>query len=108
MNLIDQSIMLIERLINNKYLTERERKEWLNTIKDNLEVIDRERHSCHMDHMELKAENEKLKNGDRDDVVEGLTREFNELYTKYHELKNEYEKTKYLLDLTIKEGMRRE
>ena len=33
---------LIERLINKNYLTERERKEWLGTIKERLEVLKKE------------------------------------------------------------------
>lgn len=33
---------LIERLINKDYLTERERKEWLGTIKERLEVLEQE------------------------------------------------------------------
>lgn len=31
---------LIERLINKEYLTERERKEWLNNIKEHIEVLE--------------------------------------------------------------------
>lgn len=34
---------LIERLINKEYLTERERKEWLNTIKERLETLEKEK-----------------------------------------------------------------
>ena len=33
---------LIERLINKDYLTERERKEWLGTIKERLEALEKE------------------------------------------------------------------
>ena len=33
---------LIERLINKNYLTERERKEWLGTIKEHLEALEKE------------------------------------------------------------------
>lgn len=33
---------LFNRLINKEYLTERERKEWLNTIKERLEVLEKE------------------------------------------------------------------
>ena len=79
-------VKLIDRLINKEYLTERERKEWLGHIKEYIEKIRNE----------------------RDDVVDGLMKEFNELYTKYHELKIEYEKTRYLLDLTIKEAKKNE
>ena len=43
---------LIERLINKDYLTERERKEWLGTIKERLEVLEKE-------NKELKDQHEK-------------------------------------------------
>lgn len=33
---------LIERLINKEYLTDRERKEWLNAIKERLEALEKE------------------------------------------------------------------
>lgn len=33
---------LIERLINKEYLTERERKEWLNAVKERLEALENE------------------------------------------------------------------
>lgn len=57
---------LIERLINKNYLTERERKEWLGTIKDRLESLD---------------ENERLKkhNG-------RLTRKIQNLYNEHANL----------------------
>lgn len=59
---------LIERLINKDYLTERERKEWLGTIKESLETLERNSNKVIMDsikvinrNLELQAENEKLK-----------------------------------------------
>lgn len=66
---------LIERLINKDYLTERERKEWLGTIKERLEMLEQEnkelketieiRKQMNINLIDfgtkLKQENEKLK-----------------------------------------------
>lgn len=57
---------LIERLINKEYLTERERKEWLNIIKKHLERLNFEnqalRNGIDLDlNAKLLSENEKLK-----------------------------------------------
>lgn len=66
---------LIERLINKDYLTERERKEWLGTIKERLEALEQEnkdlkeiieiRKQMNINLIDfgtkLKQENEKLK-----------------------------------------------
>ena len=66
---------LIERLINKDYLTERERKEWLGTIKERLEALKKEnkelkeiieiRKQMNINLIDfstkLKQENEKLK-----------------------------------------------
>ena len=66
---------LIERLINKNYLTERERKEWLGTIKERLEALGQEnkdlkeiieiRKQMNINLIDfstkLKQENEKLK-----------------------------------------------
>ncbi len=119
-------VKLIDRLINKEYLTERERKEWLGHIKNYIEKLEKKNKELETDvleemynyqdmarlyHAEV-TEHEKTKAFvdilKRDDVVDRLTREFNELYTKYHTLKAEYEKTRYLLDLTIKEAKKNE
>ncbi len=66
---------LIERLINKEYLTERERKEWLNAIKERLEVLEKEKTELLLAHskvlksssetnsltLDILKENEKLK-----------------------------------------------
>lgn len=45
---------LIERLINKEYLTERERKEWLNAVKERLEALEKENKELRKNNKEIE------------------------------------------------------
>ena len=83
---------LIERLINKEYLTERERKEWLNAIKERLEALEKENKEL------LEIRNIQACS------INCLNTELEELYNDYEALDNELHITRNSVDSFVKEN----
>lgn len=79
---------LIERLINKEYLTERERKEWLNAIKERLEALEKENVELQLQ-LEQLEDSAKIRMQQADKYATTLKEKYLDLIQENEKLKNE-------------------